>query len=229
MQKTILLVDDEQDILDMLKYSLEKEGYNVLTARDGGGALELAKQKPDLVLLDVLIPGMDGWEVCKRLKREPQTARIPTLFLTARGSDADELLGFALGADDYVVKPISIRTLLSRINAVLRRLDIFERPPHSASNLIRIENLEIDISNHTVTVGAEELTLTKKEFQTLVYLITHPNKVITRTVLLNAVWGDHVRVVERTVDVHIGKVREKLGHFGKRIETVKGVGYRFRA
>jgi two-component system phosphate regulon response regulator PhoB len=228
MKKTILVVDDDRDALDVLKYSLGGAGYNVLTARDGQGALELAQQKPDLVVLDVLMPGMDGWEVCRRLKRDPQTARIPTLFLTARGSDTDELLGFELGADDYVVKPIRIRKLLSRINAVLRRRDIAQRSSQTISQYFRTDGLEFDISRLTVVAGGNEATLTKKEFQTLVYLATHPNVVTTRAALLDAVWGNHVSVVERTVDVLIGKVREKLGPSGKRIETVKGVGYRFR-
>ena len=228
MQKTILLVDDEKDIIDMLKYNLEKEGYKVLAARDGKKALEQAKQLPDLVLLDVMMPEMDGWEVCKQLKRDAKTAAIPIIFLTAKGTEFDEVLGLELGADDYVVKPVAMRALLARVKTVLRRREkSTEEIP--GDELIRIDKLEINVPNYTVTVGNKDLTLTRREFETLVYLARNRGRVISREVLLNVVWGEDVRVIDRTVDVHISKIREKLGSYGDSIETVKGVGYRMRS
>lgn len=228
MRKTILVVDDEQDILDMLRYNLEKEGYAVLTARNGIEALKQAKLSPHLVLLDVMMPEMDGWEVCKELKRDPKTAATPIIFLTAKGTEVDEVLGLELGADDYVVKPIAVRSLLARVRAALRRRDQrVDGPPHDEH--ITIDELEIDAPRYTVTVRRKPVVLTRREFETLLYLARHRGRVITREVLLSSVWGDDVRVVDRTVDVHISKIREKLGACGEYIETVKGVGYRMRA
>ncbi len=228
MRKTILVVDDEKDILDMLKYNLEKEGYAVLTARSGTEALRQAQHVPHLILLDVMMPETDGWEVCKQLKRDPKTANIPLIFLTAKGTELDEVLGLELGAEDYVVKPIALRSLLARVRAALRR-----REQHAASagkdECITIDELEINIPNYTVAVRKKSVALTRREFETLVYLARNRGRVITREVLLNTVWGDDVRVVDRTVDVHISKIREKLGPCAEYIETVKGVGYRMRA
>lgn len=229
MQKTILIVDDEKDILEMLKYNLEKEGYKVLTARDGKKALEQAKQVPDLILLDVMMPEMDGWEVCKHVKRDVKTAAIPIMFLTAKGTEFDEVLGLELGADDYLVKPIAVRTLLARVKTALRRKEHSYADPASLAEVIRIDKMEINVPNYTTTIGAKALTLTRREFETLVYLARNRGRVITREVLLNVVWGEDVRVVDRTVDVHISKIREKLGSYGDYIETVKGVGYRVKA
>lgn len=228
MSKTILIVDDEADILEMLKYNLEKEGYTVLTARQGQSALDQVKRKPDLILLDVMMPEMDGWEVCRRLKQDPKTAAIPVLFLTAKGAEMDEVLGLELGAEDYIVKPISVRKLLARVRAVLRRRELVQ-DGSQAEGIIRIDALEINVPNYTVSVGAREVALTRKEFETLVHLIQHRGRVISREMLLNVVWGENVHVVDRTVDVHISKIREKLGSYGDLIETVKGVGYRVRA
>ena len=228
MGKAILIVDDEADILEMLQYNLEKEGYTVLTARNGKSALEQVKHKPDLILLDVMMPEMDGWEVCRRLKQDPKTAAIPVLFLTARGTEVDEVIGLELGAEDYIVKPISMRKLLARVRAVLRRHEaLTDGSP--VADIIRINGLEINVPNYTVTVDARGVTLARKEFETLVYLVRHRGRVISRETLLNVVWGENVHVVDRTVDVHISKIREKLGSRGDLIETVKGVGYRVRA
>lgn len=229
MQKTVLVVDDEQDIIDLVKYNLEKENYKVLTARDGKGALEQARHLPDLVLLDVMMPEMDGWEVCKQLKRDTRTAAIPVLFLTAKGTEFDEVLGLELGADDYIVKPIAVRSLLARVKAVLRRRESALQVPENLPDMIRIEKLEINVPNYTATAGTRELALTRKEFETLVYLARNRGRVLTREMLLRVVWGEDVRVVDRTVDVHISKIREKLGACGDYIETVKGVGYRMKA
>ena len=228
MAKTILIVDDEADILEMLQYNLEKEGYAVLTARHGKSALEQSRHKPDLVLLDVMMPEMDGWEVCRRLKQDPNTASIPVLFLTAKGAEMDEVVGLELGAEDYIVKPISMRKLLARVRAVLRRYETRKDGSHEA-DIICIDTLEINVPNYTVTIDTREVALARKEFETLVYLLRHRGRVISRETLLNVVWGENVHVVDRTVDVHISKIREKLGAYGGLIETVKGVGYRGRA
>jgi len=229
MPKKILVVDDEKDIVEMLKYNLEKEGYKVFTALNGTRALEQTQEnKPDLILLDVMMPEMDGWEVCKRIMKDERTATIPVIFLTAKDSEVDEVVGLELGADDYIVKPISIRKLIARVKTALRREKTLETPGAAVPEIIRIESLEINIPNYTVKIGKEEIILPKKEFETLVFLASHRGRVISREVLLNAVWGDNVVVVDRTVDVHIRKIREKLGKYGEYIETVKGVGYRFK-
>jgi two-component system, OmpR family, alkaline phosphatase synthesis response regulator PhoP len=229
MAKTILVVDDEKDILEMLKYNLEKDGYKVQTARDGKKALDLARAIPSLILLDVMMPELDGWEVCKQLKRDPKTANIPVIFLTAKGTEVDEVLGLEIGADDYIVKPIAVRTLLARVKTSLRRRDNKSDSSVPADEILRVEKLEVNIPNYTVTLGNKELSFTRREFETLVYLLRNRGRVISREVLLNTVWGEDVRVVDRTVDVHISKIREKLGVYGDYVETVKGVGYRMRA
>jgi two-component system, OmpR family, alkaline phosphatase synthesis response regulator PhoP len=229
MPKSILIVDDEKDIIEMLKYNLEKEGLTVFTALNGIKALEQAQNNPDLILLDIMMPEMDGWEVCKQLMRDERTARIPVIFLTAKGSEVDEVVGLELGADDYIVKPISIRKLIARVKTALRRRESGSTPPEKSADIIRIEGMEINIPNYKVKIGKKEIFLPKKEFETLVFLANHRGRVVTRETLLNSVWGENVVVVDRTVDVHIRKIREKLGDYGEYIETVKGVGYRFRS
>ncbi len=228
MSKTILVVDDEADALEMLQYNLRKEGYVVTTARDGKKAIESARQVPDLILLDVLLPEMDGWEVCKTLKRDPGTASIPVLFLTAKESEFDEVLGLELGADDYIVKPIAIRSLMARVKVALRRKSANVQQEALSSDIIKVEGLEINLPNFQVLVEETDVPLTKKEFETLVYLARSKGRVISRLTLIQSVWGDDVRVIPRTVDVHISRLREKLKPYDKFIETVKGVGYRFK-
>lgn len=228
MPHKILLVDDEKDILDMLKYNLEKEGFEVFTARTGKKALEQAQKHPDIIVLDVMMPEMDGWEVCRHLKRSPGTLNIPVLFLTAKGSEIDEVVGLELGAEDYIVKPISIRKFLARIRVILRRQELNNPPPETTKSIIHIENLEINALNYTVKIDGEGISLTKKEFETLLYLARHRGQVISRDSLLSAIWGEDVIVIDRTIDVHIRKIREKLGKYEDFIETVKGVGYRFK-
>ena len=228
MQKSILVVDDEKDIVEMLQYNLEKEGYKVLTARNGKQALEQVKRHVDLILLDIMMTEMNGLDVLRELKRVERTKSIPVLFLTAKSSEIDEVIGLELGAEDYIVKPISIKKLIARVRTAMRR-DKKEDSGAEASNIIRIEELEINVPNYTATLGTKALVFPKKEFETLVYLFRHRGRVISRDVLLNAVWGEGVFVVDRTVDVHIRKIREKLGKFAEMIETVKGVGYRFKA
>jgi two-component system alkaline phosphatase synthesis response regulator PhoP len=226
MQSTILVVDDEQDIVELLRYNLNKEGYRVLTATNGREGLRLLDKHPDLVLLDVMMPEMDGWEVCKAIRREPETSTLPVIFLTARESEVDEVLGLELGADDYIAKPVRIRTLVARVKKALQ----VREPVHAGlhGGVLRIGELEIHPENYTVKIRNKETHLPKKEFEVLLHLARHPDRVISRETLLNQIWGHNVYVVDRTVDVHIRKIREKLGSLAAHIETVKGVGYRFK-
>ena len=226
--KTILVVDDEKDILDFLKYNLQKEDYTVLTAKNGKEALIQADRIPHLILLDVMMPEYDGWEVLKRLKKNPPTADIPVIFLTAKKSDTDEVLGLELGADDFIIKPVSIPKLLARIKATLRNYEPSESH-RSASAPVAVGVVEIHPSRHIVLIDKKEVFFPKKEFEVLLHLAAHAGHLVSRETLLNAIWGSDVRVVDRTVDVHIRKIREKLGAFADYIETVKGVGYRLRA
>ncbi len=221
--KTILVVDDEQDLLDLIEYNLKKEGFNVLKAENGVEALKVAKENiPGLVLLDIMMPKMDGLEVCDKMRSDANLKHIPIIFLTARGDEKTEVEGLDTGADDYVTKPISTTKLISRIKAVLRRFDETEDVP----NKLSVHDIEIDKDRYVVTRGNEEFQLPRKEFELLYYLAGRKGKVKDRQTLLNKVWGDNIYVVDRTVDVHVRKIREKLGdHY---IETVKGVGYRFK-
>jgi two-component system alkaline phosphatase synthesis response regulator PhoP len=222
--QTILVVDDDKDILDLLKYNLRKEGFAVLTAGDGESALEQAARMPDLVILDVMMPGMNGWEVVKRLKGNPKTSPVPIVFLTAKGSETDEVLGLELGADDYIVKPISIPKLLARVRSVFRK----KEPGHSLRERIVIGAVEILTDQHIIHVDAKEVFFPKKEFEVLLYLAEREGRAVSRETLLNAVWGSETHVVDRTVDVHIAKIRDKLGGHAGYLETIKGVGYRLR-
>jgi len=221
-QHKVLVVDDEEPILELLKYNLEKAGYEVKTASDGAKGLDVARKfHPDVVLLDIMMPGMDGVETCRRLREIPETQKTFVIFLTARSEEYSEVAAFDVGADDYITKPIKPRALLSRINAVLRR-DPKAAPP---ANLIDVDGLVIDRTSYTVKLRGKEMTLPKKEFELLFYLAQNPNKVLSREDLLHHIWGTDVYVVPRTVDVHIRKVREKIGE--DYITTVKGVGYKF--
>jgi len=227
MEKRILIVDDEQDILDLLKFNLEAEGYDTLLASDGNEAIALAKTGPDLIILDVMLPGKDGWEVMRQLRQNPATQNIPVIFLTAKSSEIDEVVGLELGADDYITKPISIRKLMARVKMVLRKA----KPAESESTtIVRHGEVEINPLNYSVTVSGNTVPFTKKEFELLLYLAKRPGRVITRDTLLNEIWGDNVVVIDRTIDVHIRKIREKLGENNMHlIETIKGVGYRLKA
>ena len=226
MASTILIVDDEQDILELLKYNLEKEGYRVLTAQNGKEALKSVKQRPNLVVLDIMMPELDGWEVCKAIRRDPATAKTPVVFLTARDSEVDEVVGLELGADDYITKPVKVRTFLARVKRALRGHvgGVDEEP----AEVLKIGELEIQMNNYVVRVGGREIHLPKKEFEVLLFLARHPERVVSRETLLNEIWGHDVYVVDRTIDVHVRKIREKLARHAHHIETVKGVGYRFR-
>ncbi len=222
-KQTILVVDDEQDLLDLIEYNLRKEGFNVIKAENGEDGIQIAKEmKPDLVLLDIMMPRMDGIEVCDKMREDAELKQIPIIFLTARSDEKTEVEGLNKGADDFITKPISTTKLISKIKAVLRR---FENPEEDVKKLA-VHDLEIDKDRYIVTRGSEEFQLPRKEFELLYYLASKRGKVRDRQTLLNKVWGDNIYVVDRTVDVHVRKIREKLGdHY---IETVKGVGYRFK-
>jgi two-component system alkaline phosphatase synthesis response regulator PhoP len=227
MARRILIVDDEQDILDLLKYNLEVEGYETMLASDGLQALERAKNNPDLIILDVMLPGKDGWEVMRQLRQNPGTQRIPVIFLTAKGSEIDEVVGLELGADDYISKPISMRKLLARVKMVLRKARSVEQ---DQEEILQFGEVEINTSKYSVSVAGAAVSFTKKEFELLVFLARRPGRVVTRDTLLNEIWGDNVVVIDRTIDVHIRKIREKLGDDNMPfIETIKGVGYRLKA
>lgn len=205
--KKILLVDDEPDIIELLSYNLEKEGYTVQSARDGRAALEVAKDyNPDMVLIDIMMPIMDGVEACRQLKENPQTANCFIIFLTARTEEYSEIAAFDVGADDYITKPIKPRALLSRINAFFKR----ESKKNKHSSKIDASGLIIDKASYTVVREGESILLPKKEFELLYFLAQNPNKVFSRDDLLQNIWGSDVYVLARTVDVHVRKVREKL-------------------
>jgi two-component system alkaline phosphatase synthesis response regulator PhoP len=229
MKKTILVVDDEKDIVDLLSYNLTKEGFSVITASNGRDALILVKKKPDLIILDVMMPEMNGLQVIQELRKGKSTASIPIILLTAKGSETDEIVGLEVGADDYIVKPVKIGKIVARVHAALRRKEQSAKEVMPQVDLIKIKELEINVSSYTAHLGKQKLILPRKEFETLVYLLRNKGRVLSRESILNAVWGENVHVVDRTVDVHIRKIREKLGTYAEYIETVPGVGYRFKA
>jgi phosphate regulon transcriptional regulator PhoB len=225
MPPRVLIVEDEPDIRDLLVFHLEREGYQVTKCRSGEEAVRLsqASPPPDLVLLDVMLPEMDGLEVCRRLRRDPRTQAIPIVMLTARGDEVDRVLGLELGADDYVVKPFSPRELVARIRAVLRRAR-----PAPGTAPVAVGHLTIDAAAHTVTVGGAAVALTRREFDLLRALVEARGRVLSREFLLDHVWGYTAagEIESRTVDVHVRRLRQKLGAEGQRIGTVTGVGYR---
>ena len=223
-KKTILVVDDEQDLLDLIEYNLKQEGFDVLKAEDGKEGIEVAREhSPSLVLLDIMMPKMDGMEVVERMRDDEQLKHIPIIFLTARGDEKTEVEGLDKGGDDYITKPISTTKLISRIKAVLRRFE----ETQEMTDKIEVHDLVIDKDRYIVTRGKdEEFQLPRKEFELLYFLASRKGKVMDRQTLLNEVWGNNIYVVDRTVDVHVRKIREKLGD--EYIETVKGVGYRFK-
>lgn len=222
-KQTILVVDDEKDLLDLIEYNLRKEGFNVLKAENGEEGIAMAKEhSPDLVLLDIMMPKMDGLQAVEEMRKDNELKKIPIILLTARSDEKTEVEGLNKGSDDYITKPISTTKLISRIKAVLRRFDEKEE----AANILEVHNITIDRDRYIVYKDGEEFHLPRKEFELLFFLASRKGKVLDRQTLLNKVWGDNIYVVDRTVDVHVRKIREKLGdHY---IETVKGVGYRFK-
>ncbi len=222
----ILIVDDEEDILELVAYNLAKAGYRVTKAASGEEAIKAARSKaPDLVLLDLMLPGVDGFEVCNTLKRDPRTANVPVIMLTARGEEPDVVAGLELGADDYVTKPFSPRVLLARVRAVLRRKT---KAPSEETVVIRLKDLAIHPGRHEVAAKGKRVDLTSTEFRILHLLARRPGWVFTRQQIIDAARGDEYPVTDRSVDVHIVGLRKKLGALGERIDTVRGVGYRYR-
>jgi DNA-binding response OmpR family regulator len=224
-KSVILVVEDDTDILRLVTYNLKSAEFEVLTAQDGYAALSLAKKHlPQLVILDLMLPGLDGFEVCRELKRSPTTKNIPILMLTARGEEVDRVVGLELGADDYVVKPFSPRELVLRVRAILRRFAP-EEPPITGWQK---NGLGVRFDSHRVTIDNQETILTATEFRLLTELIKNLGKVLTRDQLLDRVWGYQFDGYARTVDTHIRRLRQKIGPYAEWIETVRGVGYRFR-
>jgi two-component system alkaline phosphatase synthesis response regulator PhoP len=222
-KETILIVDDEVDLLELIEYNLKKAGYNVLKAENGPEGLRLArKHHPDLILLDIMMPRMTGFEVVTQLREDAELKHVPVLFLTARSDEETEVHGLEVGADDFLPKPISTAKLVARIKTALRRAG---DAPDTGSELV-VHDLVINRERYLVLRGTKEFQLPRKEFEVLHFLASRKGKVIDRQTLLNEVWGPNVFVIDRTVDVHIRKIREKLGE--QYIETVKGVGYRFK-
>lgn len=219
----VLVVDDEPDIVELLKYNLTKEGYQVETARDGEEAIKRYEEfDPELILMDIMMPRMDGVEACRRIRDKPRPGGVHIIFLTARAEEYSEVAAFDVGADDYLTKPVKPRALLSRIKAYFRR---DTQASSRDAELIEIMDFAIDKRSYTLTKGEEEITLPKKEFELLYFLAKTPDRVFSRDEILKSIWGSDVYVLARTVDVHIRRIREKIGsHY---IKTVKGVGYKF--
>jgi len=222
----VLIVEDERDILELVEYHLRQAGIPVISALDGSSGLEKARRKlPALVILDLMLPGMDGKDVCRSLKSNPLTRWIPVLILTARTGEIDRIIGFELGADDYVTKPFSPRELVLRVKAILRRMEM----DREGEKIIQMGDLLIDVEEHHVSVKKIPIQLTSTEFKLLVELASKRGRVQTRTSLLDRVWGYTFEGYDRTVDTHIRHLREKLGDLGNYIETLRGVGYRFQS
>ncbi|HEY0977166.1 MAG TPA: response regulator transcription factor, partial [Flavobacteriales bacterium] len=222
LNQKVLLVDDEADILELLRYNLEREGLKVLTAQNGRDALRTAKaEKPDLIVLDIMMPGMDGVEVCNQLRAMPEFKNTLIVFLTARSEDYSQIAGYEADADDYIVKPVRPKVFVSKVKALLKR----SRTEVSHGNTLEANGVRMDLERVLVFNGAEELQLPKKEFELLALLMSKPGKVFKRDEIYAHIWGHDLFVGDRTIDVHIRKLREKIGD--DRIGTVKGIGYRF--
>jgi len=221
----ILVIEDERSLLEVLTYNLEREGFEVMTATDGQAGLRQAQLKlPDLVVLDLMLPVMPGLDVCRELKSDGRTRAIPIIMLTAKAEESDELVGFALGADDYVTKPYSIKVLVQRIRRELRRHQKHEDP----GQIIESQGVVVDRQRHKATVPSGEMTLTPTEFRLLEVLLRQPGRAFSRHELMDAAIGEDAIVLERTIDVHVKSLRKKMGETADFIETVRGVGYRFR-
>jgi len=217
----ILVVDDEKDVVEVVGHFLEEEGYTVHTAFDGEEALETADSDIDLIVLDIMLPGVDGYEVCRKLRSRVETEKIPIIFLSAKTEEEDQIEGLMLGGDDYLTKPVSPQVLVAHVKAVLRRSGVEE------SNILEVDGLKIFEDEYRAELDGEDLGLTLTEFELLRYLVRHPRKAFTRQQLLETIWKDAMMVTERTVDAHIKNLREKLGDYAEHIQTVRGVGYRF--
>jgi phosphate regulon transcriptional regulator PhoB len=229
MPKKILVVDDEKGIVDLITYNLEKEGFATIKAYGGESALELVKtQKPDLVVLDLLLPGIRGLEVCKFIRRNPETETLPIIMLTAKGDQVDKILGLEMGADDYITKPFNVRELIARVRAVLRRTEV--RPVSDREETFTYKGIHIDYKSYEVTVDGKRIDLGPTELKLLRFFTQHPGRVYTRDQLLDYVWGDETFVEPRTVDVHVSRLRQAIERDKEKpqyILTVRGIGYKF--
>ncbi|MDG1992152.1 MAG: response regulator [Pirellulales bacterium] len=228
VRHNILVVDDEEDLLELVRYTLAKEGHSITCVDTGEKAVDSVRQRlPDLIVLDLMLPGIDGLEVCRRLKRDSKTREVPIIMLTAKSEERDVIIGLDGGADDYVTKPFSPRVLLARVKSLMRRKDAELRAQHDTT--IQIRELVIHPGRHEVTLQGEPIKLTYTEFALLQFLAKRPGWAYTRSQIVDAVKGEDYPVTERSVDVQVAGLRKKLGDFGGNIETVRGVGYRFRA
>jgi len=222
---TVLVIDDERDLIELVRYNLEREGFDVIAALDGESGLAMAAQhRPDVVLVDLMLPGIDGLEVCRLMRTEDRTAGIPVIMLTAKTAESDRVVGLELGADDYVTKPFSPRELGARVKAVLRRTSAQQEPPQ----LLRRGDLVIDLGRREVSCGDKIISLTATEFRMLHFLAARPGRVFSRNEIIDGVMGQDLAVLDRTIDVHVMALRKKLDDCGDWIETIRGFGYRFR-
>jgi phosphate regulon transcriptional regulator PhoB len=222
---TILVIDDEPDLLELVEFNLKKDGYEVIVAKNGQSGLEIAqKHLPDLIVLDLMMPGVDGLEVCRQLRGDSRTRQIPMIMLTAKSAEADRIVGLELGADDYVTKPFSPRELVARVRALLRRATTTQETP----SIIRQGDVVIDLTRHEVTCAGKHVTLTPTEFRILQFIVARPGRVLSRDQIIDAAVGNEMAVFDRTIDVHIAAIRRKLGKTGDRIETIRGFGYKWR-
>ncbi len=227
MEAKILIVEDERDIVDLLRYNLQAAGFETDYVRNGADALHRAiEEPPDLILLDLMLPEVDGLIVCRLLKKDPRTRRIPVVMVTAKASEADRVAGLELGVDDYITKPFSPREVVLRVSAVLRRLQAGQRS--EMDDKIVIQGLTIDLEKHKVLTADGSVDLTATEFKLLTLFARSPGRVFSRGTLMDVVWGQEYYGIDRTVDTHVSRLRRKLGEFGQHIETVHGVGYRFK-
>ncbi|MBN1545196.1 MAG: response regulator transcription factor [Syntrophaceae bacterium] len=229
LNRTVLIVDDEKDITDLVNYNLTQEGYQVLVAYDGAEAIEIASRKhPDIIVLDWMMPEMDGLEVCRCLRRQADTENIPIIMLTAKSDTLDKILGLEMGADDYLTKPFHVRELLARIRAVMRRLESLQK--ENDQQILIFRGIRVDLNAYKVTVDGKGIDLTAREIKLLTFLIKHPGRVYTREELLNYVWGDESYVEPRTVDVHISRLRAVIEPDKEKpsyLLTLRGIGYKF--
>jgi two-component system alkaline phosphatase synthesis response regulator PhoP len=221
----LLIIEDEKDIVQALEYNLKKESFEIHKAYDGLQGLKLAAEIiPDLIILDLMLPGLDGLEVCRKIKKDPRTENIPVIMLTAKGAETDKVVGLEVGADDYITKPFSMRELIARVKAVLKR---YGKKEKAYKPTLKFSDLEIDSEKHEVKAAGKAVELTAKEFALLKYLAENQGRVFNRERLLDAIWGIEVAIETRTVDVHMRRLREKLGRAGKHLKTLRGVGYKF--
>ena len=222
----ILIIEDERSLIDILSYNLANEGFEVLTASDGSDGLRRAQTAiPDLVVLDLMLPGIDGLQICRQLRSDPKTQGIRIVMLTAKSEEVDEIVGFNMGADDYVAKPFKIKPLISRIKALLRRPSV----EPASGEVIAVAGIEVDRTLHTAKLDGEEMLLTPTEFKMLWTMMRRPGRPYSRNELLDNARGEDANALERTIDVHVRSLRQKLGEKGNLIETVRGIGYRFKA